>query len=101
MYATWGGKSTFNYSGDVQIGTEILFGRGQIRKVTAMQYDVLRQHFLNQVVVVSASRTGSGGLGEWLKTNVTKSAIASYVAPILVREGYAVRINQREIHIIR
>ncbi len=101
MHDTWGGRSKFNYTGDVQTGTKITFGRGQVRSVSAAQYEALRQHFLNQVVQVSTPREGTEGLGEWLRLNVTTTALASYVAPILVLEGYAVRVNQRHIKIIK
>ncbi len=42
-----------------------------------------------------------GSLGEWLQTNVTRSAIACYVASILVIEGYAKRVGIHDIYIIR
>ena len=32
-----------------------------------------------------------GSVGKWLQQNVTRTAIASYVGPILLSEGYAVR----------
>lgn len=101
MHDTWGGRSTFDYTGDVKTGTEITFGRGQVRNVSAEQYEALRQRFLNQVIKVSTPREGSEGLGEWLRINVTTTALASYVAPILVLEGYAIRVNQRDIKIIK
>jgi len=103
MHATWGNRSSFDYLGSIDSGTEIKFGRGRIRKISAQQYAALRKHFLNQVVAVSTSRTtpAKGSLGEWLQANVTKTATASYVAPILVLEGYAVRVGTRDIHIIK
>ena len=103
MHATWGKRSSFNYTGSIKTGTEIKFGQGHVITVTAQQYAALRRHFLNQVIAVGTSRTDSPtrSLGEWLKSNVTKTAIASYVAPILVLEGYAERVNTREIRIIK
>ena len=103
MHATWGKRSSFDYTGSIETGTEIKFGEGHVRTVTAQQYAALRKHFLNQVVAVGTSRTESPkrSLGEWLKNNVTKLAIASYVAPILVLEGYAERVDTREIRIIK
>jgi hypothetical protein len=101
MHDTWGKRSTFDYSGDVKTGTEIKFGKDRKAFVTAKEYRRLRKQFLNQVVAVNTSRTAPGGLGEWLRNNVTKVAIATYVAPILEREGYAVRVSQHDIKIIK
>jgi hypothetical protein len=103
MPATWGERSTFDYSGSVVTGTEITYGRGHVIQVSAAQYSDLRRHFLNQVVPVGTSRTAppSGSLGAWLQANVTPTAIASYVAPILVLEGYAQRVGRSEIQVTR
>jgi hypothetical protein len=30
-----------------------------------------------------------GSVGDWLKANVSKTALTSYVGPILIEEGYA------------
>jgi hypothetical protein len=103
MHATWGKRSTFDYVGSIKTGTEIKYGEGRVITVTAQQYAALRKHFLNQVIAVGTSRTepAKRTLGEWLKNNVTKTAIASYVAPILVREGYAERVGAHDIRIIK
>jgi hypothetical protein len=34
----------------------------------------------------------TGSVGAWLQENVTKTAIASYVGPILLSEGLASRV---------
>ena len=103
MHATWGKRSSFDYTGSIKTGTEIKYGEGRVITVTAQQYAALRKHFLNQVVAVGTSRTDSPkrSLGEWLQNNVTKLAIASYVAPILVLEGYAERVDTRDIRITK
>ncbi len=101
---TWAGKSQFEYTGCVAIGTKITFGKAKtIISITRQQYDSLRSTFIGQVVKVGTSRDDPqyGSIGEWLKTNVTQTAIASYVAPILVRECYAVREGKSEIRIVR
>lgn len=51
----------------------------------------LLTHFKGMRVPCGTSRDKPqiGSLGEWLQGNVTKTAIASYVAAILVHEGYA------------
>ena len=103
MIDTWDGGSTFDYDGCVLIGTKIRYGDSRAIKVTAEQYLALRTAFLGQVLPVGTSRTNTPpvSLGKWLQDNVTKTAIASYVAPILIREGYAVRENDTSIRIVR
>jgi len=95
--ATWGGNSQFDYSGSVATGTDIHYGtKSKYRiKISGSQYAELLAHFGGQEVLVGTDRVDppSGSLGEWLKKNVTQTASASYVAPILVQEGYAVRAS--------
>ena len=100
---TWAGRSQFDYTGCIAVGTEISFGESSTVTVTAQQYAALRGAFLGQVVHVGTSfdNPQSGSVGEWLQNNVTRTAIASYVAPILIREGYAVRESETEIRIVR
>lgn len=94
---TWTGKSHFKYEGSVSKGTQICFGKEGRRPVSASQYTRLLDHFKGQEVLVGTSRDNpqSGSLGEWLQVNVTRTAIASYVASILVTEGYALRVTDR------
>lgn len=103
MQNTWGGKSTFTYVGSVQTGTDIAYGQGQAVHVSGAQYKALRDHFLGRVVPVGLSRTlaSNNSLGAWLQENITRTAIASYVAPILVIEGYAERVGRSEIRVTR
>jgi len=93
--ATWSGRSQFSYSGTVATGTDIEYGtnRKYRIKVSASQYAQLLAHFKGQEVPVGTDRVNPpvGSLGEWLKKHLTQTASASYVAPILVKEGYAVR----------
>ena len=42
-----------------------------------------------------------GRLGESNKADMTQAAIACYVGPILIIEGYAKRVGKHEICIIR
>jgi len=83
---TWGGKSAFNYSGSVTTGTETQYGRGFCSKasVSAKQYSALRTNFSKREVPIGTSRNPpTGSVEEWLMQNVTHTAIASYVGPIL------------------
>ena len=103
MPKTWAGRSHFDYTGSVEIGTDIVYGQGWKVRVDAQQYNALRHHFLNRITPVGTSRTDppEDSLGTWLQANVTRTAIASYVASILVLEGYAERVGIHDIRIIR
>ena len=103
MPKTWGGRSQFDYSGTVETGTDIVYGQGWKVWVSAQEYNALRRHCLSRIVPVGTSFTDppSDSLGAWLQANVTRTAIALYVAPILVLEGYAERVGKHDIRIIR
>ena len=100
---TWSGGSSFDYSGTVETGTVILYGKNNKVRVSAQQYHKIRKHFLNYVVPVGTSRTDAprDSLGWWLQANVTRTAIASYVAPILIHEGYAEQEGKHNIRITK
>ncbi len=88
-------RSKFEYSGSVATGTDIWFGRKPYREgVDAEEYSALLSHFKHATVEIGTSfdKAPSGSVGEWLQANVTKRAIASYVGPILLDEGYAERV---------
>jgi hypothetical protein len=95
---TWTGKRHFKYEGSVGKGTHIWFGKN-VRPVTvsSSQYTKLLDRFKGQEVPVGTSRDKPqpASLGEWLQENVTRTAISSYVAPILVKEGYALRVTDQ------
>lgn len=90
--ATWGHKSTFNYRGSVLTGTRILYGSGRSISISSKDYAALRLHFKGMTVPVGSSRTTRSprSIGRWL-LKVTGTAIATYVAAILEREGYGKR----------
>ena len=100
---TWGGKSDFEYDGCAMLGVRIHYGNQKPIVVSKADFKKLCAAFLGGVIKVGASKTVApvGSLGEWLQNNVTKTAIASYVAPILVREGYAIKESSTEIRVIR
>lgn len=97
MVDTWGGQSQFEYEGDLQVGTVITYGQGRRLTVTPQQYQQLLMDFAGQHVPVSPSRTNTdaGSLEGWLNQHVTRTSIASYVAPILILEGAATRVDNR------
>ena len=92
---TWAGRSSFEYTGSVAAGTEILYGTKPYRQwITAAQYRALLAHFGGAMVEIGPSfdNPPAGSVGEWLQANVTKTAMASYVGPVLLDEGYAERV---------
>lgn len=99
MIPTWGNRSEFDYTGSLDNGTEISYGNGNLISVSAQQYQAMLVHFRGQVISVSPERTNPavGSLEQWLTENVTATAIASYVAPILVREGVAIRTQDNRL----
>lgn len=92
---TWAGRSEFSYSGSVATGTVITFGARGSATVTARSYRILLSKFGGRTVDAGTSRTNPprGSLGAWLITNVSPVALASYVAAILVHEGYARKVG--------
>lgn len=90
---TWAGQSQFSYSGSVKEGTRIIIGNSkQVSEITAEQYQELISHFSGQTLKVGSVQSSSyeeGTLDAWLKKNVTKRMVATYVASILKHESYA------------
>jgi len=99
---TWARRSQFEYTGSVEAGVLIRYGRsGQEVRVSREQFATLLRHFHGRAVSIGTSRTipPAGSVGEWLQKHVTKTAIASYVGPILIHEGYAEKGQEpSEIH---
>lgn len=91
---TWAGRSEFHYDGSVDTDTTIWYGSKLYHtRVTGQEYGRLLQRFGGRTVVLGTSREPPpGSVGAWLQARVTKRAIASYVGPILVHEGYAERV---------
>jgi len=90
---TWAKKSKFSYEGSVVDGTKIFFGSGNQITTSSRQFSELLNHFRGKSVNIGTSRTDApiGSVGKWLQENVTKTAIASYVGPILIHEGFATK----------
>jgi len=98
---TWAGRSQFRYAGSVAGGVKIHYGSKGRATVTAQDFAALLAAFRGRRVDVGTSRTTPPrkSLGAWLQQHVTRTAIASYVAPILLVEGLAVRVpgNRHQI----
>jgi hypothetical protein len=98
---TWSGRKRFKYNGYVSEGTIIHYGTNfhWIFTVTSDQYKKMLNHFRGQEIPLGAIREigkrPSNSLGKWIAYNVTKTAIASYVAPILVHERYCTRVGNK------
>ncbi len=96
---TWANKSDFKYDGSLQTGLVIYFGSGYSEeiKVPKTMCQQLLAAFSGKTVPMGTSRTSppSDSVGSWLKSNVSKTAIASYVGAILLHEKYAVRGIER------
>jgi hypothetical protein len=93
----------FSYSGSISTGTRITFGKGFTVEVSKDDYVKLLNEFIDKTVPIGASRTSpqENSLGFWIMKNVNKTAVASYVAPILIHEGYAVLTNDKRLNFPR
>ncbi|HKK05649.1 MAG TPA: hypothetical protein VKA50_07360 [Gammaproteobacteria bacterium] len=100
---TWGGRSTFDYNGCIEIGTEIFFGANENQTISAQQWQTLRRQFIGRVVEIGTSRDNppQGSMGEWFYANILNQALMSYVGVILVREYFAVRESDTTIRVVR
>ena len=99
--STWAEKRSFEYTGSVQTGSTITYGKGYRIQVSGEDYSRLIAFFSGSTVEIGTSRTNppAGSLGKWLQANVTKTAIASYVGPILINESYAEKVGKATIKI--
>jgi hypothetical protein len=84
-------SKSFKYDGSVNKGTTIYFGEGNKVYVSNDKWTSLIKTFNSKTIRIGSSRTDpqKGSLGDWLMNNVTKQAIASYIAPILIHEEFA------------
>ncbi len=92
--STWAGKSTFLYEGDpLSSGTPIYYGRDYnfSSRISASQYSAMINHFSGNRVPIGTSRTNPprNSLGNWMQGCISKTALASYVGPILVEHRLA------------
>lgn len=92
---TLGGRSSFDYSGSIQEGTRLWFGKNKANKsiVSTTHYENLLAEFRGKTILVGNGRRNRppGSLGAWLKEHVTSAVIAAYVAKLLIEEGYAIK----------
>ena len=96
---TWDGRSNFSYTGSVEQGTTISYGKkGSSLKITSDVYSKMLTNFRGLTVKIGTSRTAppKGSLGEWVK-DYERRAVTSYLGPILIKEGYAEKVGRSEI----
>ncbi|MCA1318384.1 hypothetical protein LC085_00555 [Bacillus tianshenii] len=97
-------KKKFHYKGSVESGLEIYFGKELKSKVevNSFQLENLLDYYKNTIAVIGTSRTTppQGSIGSWLINNVTKQAIASYIIPILIKEGYVRLVDNSKVEFI-
>ena len=102
---TWAGRSQFQYEGSILEGTKIHFGQDS-RSAFNVSKDVYAKmliQFSGREVSIGTSRTDppKGSLGKWFQENCTRIALASYIGPILVEEGYAERGSEPDRILIK
>jgi excisionase family DNA binding protein len=93
---TFGGRTTFVYSGSVLLGTTIWPGQRTSYRLRfdADQWAAMLAAFRGKEVRagLSFSNPEAGSFGQWLKIHWnTKMGPAAYVGGILIHEGYAER----------
>lgn len=93
----------FKYKGSVETGITLYFGHDLDREKTINKEHLgqLLKEFRGRKVLIGTSRNNpqDGSLGEWLQAYVTRTALASYVAPILIKEGYAYQEDESKMEI--
>lgn len=89
-------KVPFYYDGQVGEDTIIHYGESgqKTARISSAGWKALLEEFSGKEVRLGRSprNPSPGSLGEWLKTVLRRPGMASYVAPILIAEGYAEEI---------
>ncbi len=96
VLSTWkGGPEQFQYEGSVATGTELRYGTDFFWKatITAADYQRILRRFSGKEVQIGTSKDSppAGSVGEWVKANVNKSGLMSYIGAILIAENYATK----------
>lgn len=86
--------SFFRYESSIKNGIKIMYGNlGYYTKVSQEILQLLIKKFSDKTVLIETTRTianlNEGSLGHWLNKHLSSPVITSYVAAILVHEGYA------------
>jgi len=90
----------FDYTGSIESGLSIKVGSS--RYPIKVSPDILKElvtHFSGKTTAINATRTVhdlmEGSLGHWLNIYVSGPVITSYIAAMLVHEGYADFIDHK------
>lgn len=98
---TWTGRSTFEYDRASDGSITLHYGKGCVYcvRVPGAKLQQLLSTFAGREVPIGTSKTDppKSSLGFWLQQNVTKTAIASYVGPLLIKLGYAQRGSRADL----
>jgi hypothetical protein len=89
--STWGGRAQFSYR-DNGNTLSLQYGNGQQYRVSAEHIERLRADHRGQLVAVFGP---APSLDAWTKTHVTRTRIATYLAPALIQLGFAERSGDR------
>jgi hypothetical protein len=91
---SWGKHGRFSYRGNVKNGTRIILSREKHVVLDAETWARLLAHFARRTVPIGLSRhPPRDSLGGWLQGRAQGEVLAAYAGPILVREGYARRLD--------
>jgi hypothetical protein len=97
---TWSGKKEFKYSGTVESGVRISCGQAFSHdyEMTAAELWQALIEFSGREAKIGTHRTAppDGSIGDWIRKRYRKGGIMSYVGPILIEEGYAVRGSESD-----
>lgn len=100
LMSTWSGKKSFLYSGSVDHGVTLYLGTGYAYhlNVSKESFQNILHTFSGRTIPIGTSRTNppEDSFGKWMLDNI-KTAIASYIGPILIAEGYAAKASKVEI----
>lgn len=87
---TWGGRAQFSYRHDGSLALQ--YGNKRHCRVSAEHMDLIRAEHRGQLVAVFGPEPS---LDACTKKRVTRTRIASYLAPALVELGFAERSGDR------
>lgn len=90
-------KRPFHYIGTICEGLTIYFGTDREKRIEKEKFEQLLEEFKGRTVLIGTSfdNPPTNSLGEWLLKNVSKRALASYIAPILINEGFAMQSDEK------
>lgn len=88
--STWGGRARFSYRHDGSLA--LRYGNGRHCRVSVEHMERLRADHRGQLVTVFGPEPS---LDAWTKEHVTRTRIASYLAPALVELGLVERSGDR------